>query len=57
MPGRIQSSEVDAGVREGVSTSLAPRRRQLEREYKELRRANEKLKLASAFFDFAELNR
>ena len=44
----VKRSEVDAGVREGVTTSEAQRVRELEREVKELRRANEILKLASA---------
>jgi transposase-like protein len=45
------------GVREGVTTSEAQRLKILEREVKELRRANEILKLASAFFAQAELDR
>jgi transposase-like protein len=44
-------------VREGVTTSEAQRVKDLEREVKELRRANEILKLASAFFAQAELDR
>ncbi|QHE84515.1 IS3 family transposase [Hydrogenophaga sp. BPS33] len=46
----VKRAEVDAGVREGVTTSEAQRMKELEREVKELRRANEILKLASAFF-------
>jgi transposase len=53
----VKRSEVDAGVREGVTTSGAQRLKELEREVKELRRANEILKLASAFFAQAELDR
>jgi transposase len=49
--------EVDNGVREGVTTGEAQRMKELEREVKELRRANEILKLASAFFAQAELDR
>jgi len=45
------------GVREGITTSEAQRGKELEREVKELRRANEILKLASAFFAQAELDR
>ncbi len=45
------------GVREGITTSEAQRVKELEREVKELRRANEILKLASAFFAQAELDR
>ncbi len=44
-------------MREGVTTSEAQRVKELERENKELRRANEILKLASAFFAQAELDR
>jgi transposase len=53
----IKRAEVDARVREGVTTSEAQRVKELEREVKELRRANEILKLASAFFAQAELDR
>lgn len=52
----VKRFEVDAGVREGVTTSEAQRVKDLEREVKELRRANEILKLASAFFAQAELD-
>ena len=45
------------GSRPGVSTGEAQRIKDLEREVKELRRANEILKLASAFFAQAELDR
>ena len=48
---------VDTGLREGVTTSEAQRVKDLERENKELRRANEILKVASAFFAQAELDR
>ena len=53
----VKRVEVDKGVREGVTTSEAQRVKDLEREVKELRRANEILKLASAFFAQAELDR
>ena len=53
----VKRVEVDTGVREGVTTSEAQRVKDLERENKELRRANEILKLASAFFAQAELDR
>jgi transposase len=53
----VKQAEVDTGVRAGVSTSEAQRVKELEREVKELRRANEILKLASAFFAQAELDR
>lgn len=46
----VKRAEVDAGTREGVTTAEAQRVKELEREVNELRRANEILKLASAFF-------
>ncbi len=53
----IKRKEIDTGVREGVTTSEAQRVKELERENKELRRANEILKVASAFFAQAKLDR
>jgi len=53
----VKRQEIDAGVRGGVSTAEAQRVKALEREVKELRRANEILKLTSAFFAQAELDR
>jgi transposase len=53
----VKRVEVDTGVRVGVTTADAQRLKELERENKELRRANEILKLASAFFAQAELDR
>ena len=53
----VKRAEVDAGTREGVTTAQAQRVKELEREVKELRRANEIMKLASAFFAQAELDR
>ena len=53
----VKRHEVDSGAREGVTTTEAKRVNELERENKELRRANEILKLASAFFAQAELDR
>ena len=44
-------------MREGTTTANAQRLKELEREVRELRRANEILKLASAFFAQAELDR
>ncbi len=49
--------EVDSGQRDGLTTSERERLKTLEREVKELRRANEILKTASAFFAQAELDR
>ena len=53
----VQRHEVNTGVRDGVTTVEMQRMKELERENKELRRANEILKLASAFFAQAELDR
>ena len=53
----VKQAEIDEGVRKGVSTDESQRIKDLERELKELRRANEILKLASAFFAQAELDR
>lgn len=53
----VKREEVDAGTRPGMTSSEAQRIKDLEREVKELRRANEILKLASAFFAQAELDR
>ena len=46
----VRQVEVDGGRRPGVSSEEAARIKELERENKELRRANEILKAASAFF-------
>jgi transposase len=53
----VRKHEVDSGLRVGVTTAEQERIKALEREVKELRRANEILKLASAFFAQAELDR
>jgi transposase len=53
----IHESERDAGKRPGASTSDRDRLLQLERENRELKRANEILRTASAFFAQAELDR
>lgn len=53
----VRQHERDTGQREGVTTAEAKRVKELERENRELRRANEILKLASAFFAQAELDR
>src|SRR5512132_1668016 len=52
----VRQAEVDAGQRPGVPTVDQQRIAELEREVRELRRANEILKAASAFFA-AELDR
>ena len=46
----IRRAQVDSGVRQGVTSDERERLRELERENRELRRANEILKAASAFF-------
>ena len=53
----INLSEVDSGKRAGVTTDQAKRLKDLERENRELKRANEILKKAAAFFAQAELDR
>ena len=53
----VQRHEIDTGEREGLTTAEHQRIKALEREVKELRRANEILKLASAFFAQTELDR
>ena len=46
----VRAAEVDAGQRPGLTTDERARMVELEREVKELRRANEILKSAAAFF-------
>ena len=53
----VKRDEIDTGARAGVTTTDLQRLKELERENKELRKANEILKLASAFFAQAELDR
>ena len=53
----VKRDKVDTGARAGTTTSENEHVKALEREVKELRRANEILKLASAFFAQAELDR
>ena len=53
----VKQHERDTGQRDGLSTAEAQRIKELERENRELRKANEILKLASAFFAQAELDR
>lgn len=48
--GWVNRAEIDAGRRPGRSTADAQRITELEREVKELRRANDILKAASVFF-------
>ena len=53
----VRKQEIDTGMHDGVTRDERERLKVLEREDKELRRANEILKLASAFFAQAELDR
>jgi transposase len=53
----VRQGERDGGARVGPTTAEQQRVKELEREVRELRRANEILKLASAFFAQAELDR
>ena len=53
----VKRDQIDTGVRDGITTSEREQMKALEREIKELRKANEILKLASAFFAQAELDR
>ena len=52
----MRQADIDEGVTAGTTTAEAERVRALEQEVRELRRANEILKRASAFFA-AELDR
>ena len=52
----VRQAEIDGGVRPGTTSSDAQRMADLEREVRELRRANTILKQASAFFA-AEIDR
>ena len=52
----VRRAEIDAGARPGLTTDERARMRALERENRELRRANEILKAAAHFFG-AELDR
>ena len=52
-----QQAERNSGKRAGLTTSDQERMKELERENRELRRANEILKKASAYFAQAELDR
>ena len=53
----VRRAERDQGLRNGLTTSDRERLKALEREYRELKRANEILRKASAFFAQAELDR
>jgi transposase len=53
----VRQGERDSGVRPGPTTSEQQRIKDLEREVRELRKTNEILKLASAYFAQAEFDR
>jgi transposase len=53
----VRQGERDSGVRPGATTTEQQRIKDLEREVRELRKTNEILKLASAYFAQAELDR
>ena len=53
----VRQAERDQGQRDGLSSSERDRLKQLEREVRELKRANEILRKAAAFFAQAELDR
>ena len=53
----VRQDERNRGERGGLSTDDKARLRELERENRELKRANEILRTASAFFAAAELDR
>jgi transposase-like protein len=53
----VRQAERDAGRRDGLTSGARERLKELEREVRELRRANEILRKASAFFAQAELDR
>ena len=53
----VRQAEVDDGKRAGMGSSAQDRLNALERKNRELRKANEILRKASAFFAQAELDR
>jgi len=53
----LRQAERNRGLRPGLTSDERERLKQLEREVRELRRANEILRKASAFFAQAELDR
>ncbi len=53
----VKKMEVDAGVKPGITGDQAQRTKELEREVRELKRANEILRKAAAFFAQAEPDR
>ena len=55
--GWVRQAERDQGTRPGLTSDERERLKELERENRELKRANEILRKASAFFAQAELDR
>ena len=53
----VRQAEIDGGARPGTTSEDAGRIAELERENRALRRANEILRTASAFFAAAEVDR
>jgi transposase len=53
----VRQAEIDGGLQPGVTSDDASRLVELEREVRELRRANEILRTSAAFFAAAELDR
>jgi len=53
----VRQAERDEGLRPGLSSTDRDRMKELERENRELRRANEIIRKAAAFFAQAELDR
>ena len=53
----VRQAERDRGLRPGITSDESARIKQLERENRELRQANEILRKASAYFAQAELDR
>lgn len=53
----VRQAERDRGARPGLTTDERDRLKELEREVRELKRANEILRKASAYFAQAELDR
>ena len=53
----VRQAERDLGIRDGMTSSERDRLKELERENRELKRANEILRKASAYFAQADLDR
>lgn len=53
----VRQADIDEGERPGTTTADAERMKELEQENRELKRANEILRRASAYFAQAELDR